>query len=515
MIARKILLFLGLCLVLVASIAAPSQPATQTDIQQLQQQIQVLDKEVTVFKEVASNRLDAQDKRVGDLGLWTNQQANHMGAISNLSTIVGIGITVITIAVGFFAYISATRKAVTEAQKAVREWFQQNNATHTKQIEDLEKSRDEIKIKLALFQENAAELQAEADGLRRVLAELKAASQNIQQSMHQEADSVKTTAQQIREDMQRTAESSTNKENEPFQSPEIPQAEITEAINAPDPHLVDANDLLQRAIEQKDHEKAIATYEILEDRYGEDTALSIRKLTAQGVFGRGYRFAQLGRLEDAIKAYDLVDQRYGNDEARSLRFAVTTTLFNKALILEQMNRSEEAIQVYELIDQRYGSDDYPALREQVAKALRNKGIMLGQLNRGEEEIQVYDLLDQRYGHDKSPALREQVAKALFSKGITLSLLNRHEDAIQVHNLIEQRYGRYDSPALRAQVAKALLYKCITLGKLNRKDEATKTCEQVIQQYTSDSDPEIKKLVERAKDLLNELRGSDSPEAEFA
>ena len=40
MIARKILLFVGLCLALVASASELSQPVTQTDVQQLQQQIQ-------------------------------------------------------------------------------------------------------------------------------------------------------------------------------------------------------------------------------------------------------------------------------------------------------------------------------------------------------------------------------------------------------------------------------------------------------------------------------------------
>ena len=139
MIARKILLFVGLCLALVASASELSQPVTQTDVQQLQQQIQVFDKELAVLKEVTSNRLDAQDKRVGDIGLWTGQQANYMATISNHSTLVGIGITVITIAVGFLAFISTRNRAITEAKAASASWFSEKSIELNKEIDILRK----------------------------------------------------------------------------------------------------------------------------------------------------------------------------------------------------------------------------------------------------------------------------------------------------------------------------------------------------------------------------------------
>ena len=113
MIARKILLFVGLCLALVASASELSQPVTQTDVQQLQQQIQVFDKELAVLKEVTSNRLDAQDKRVGDIGLWTGQQANYMATISNHSTRLRTAILSDDIACprGFDSFTDYWRKA--------------------------------------------------------------------------------------------------------------------------------------------------------------------------------------------------------------------------------------------------------------------------------------------------------------------------------------------------------------------------------------------------------------------
>jgi hypothetical protein len=48
-----------------------------------------------VLKEVSSARLDAQDERIGDRDIWTGQQSNHMAAIANTTTLIGVGISFI------------------------------------------------------------------------------------------------------------------------------------------------------------------------------------------------------------------------------------------------------------------------------------------------------------------------------------------------------------------------------------------------------------------------------------
>lgn len=87
-------------LLMLAAGATNAATGNQDEIQRVREQIQVIDRDLAILKEVTGSRLDAQDKRVGDLGISTAQQANYMGAISNVSTLVGAGITVIALIAG-------------------------------------------------------------------------------------------------------------------------------------------------------------------------------------------------------------------------------------------------------------------------------------------------------------------------------------------------------------------------------------------------------------------------------
>ncbi len=110
-----------------SSALAADGDATAANLDKLLEQFRVLDKDVSVLKEVSTSKLDAQDKRISDIGLATAQQGNHLSAISNQTAAVGNYIawtsgviTLLVLAAGLITYFSATRRVKEES----REWFE-------------------------------------------------------------------------------------------------------------------------------------------------------------------------------------------------------------------------------------------------------------------------------------------------------------------------------------------------------------------------------------------------------
>ncbi|PIG08775.1 tetratricopeptide repeat protein [Comamonas sp. 26] len=418
MIARKIFLLLGLCLAFVASASEPSQPATQTDIQQVQQQIQVLDKELTVLKEVTANRLDSQDKRVGDLGLWTSQQANHMSSIANASTLLGIFIAIISILAGLAVFFTTKHHAIEEAKKhaeiEARNWFSQNNSGLMTQIEKLKNL--------------ASEHERYADLFRDLLDK---ASQKILISKDLENSDPATLE---------ALAAVTN---------------ASRALNAKPEDQFTADDHYVRGLEDfasKRFESALISFQKALDKAATENISPDRH--ANIISACAIALCELERFQEAIPLYDMIDQLYGTESTPTVRAQVAKALYNKSVALDRLHRSEDKIRVTDLIDQRYSNDPDPAVRKHAATTLFNKGVDLGKLSRNIEEIQTYDLIVDRYGQDESFELRKLVAEALLYKGLTLSELDRQEEAMKTYKQVIQRYAGDSNPEVEKLVERA-------------------------------------------------------------
>ena len=72
---------------------------------------------------------------------------------------------------------------------------------------------------------------------------------------------------------------------------------------------------------------------------------------------------------DAVAVYEEVVARYGEDPAAALRERVAAALYNKGVRLGVLGRSADAVAVYEEVVARYGEDPAAALREVVAQAV--------------------------------------------------------------------------------------------------------------------------------------------------
>jgi TolA-binding protein len=77
---------------------------------------------------------------------------------------------------------------------------------------------------------------------------------------------------------------------------------------------------------------------------------------------------ELGRSADALAAYQQVIDRYGDDPAPALREQVAKALLNTGVELGVLGRPADAVAAYQQVINRYGDDPAPALREAVARA---------------------------------------------------------------------------------------------------------------------------------------------------
>ena len=348
MIARKILLFVGLCLALVASASELSQPVTQTDVQQLQQQIQVFDKELAVLKEVTSNRLDAQDKRVGDIGLWTGQQANYMATISNHSTLVGIGITVITIAVGFLAFISTRNRAITEAKAASASWFSEKSIELNKEIDILRKK--------------ALSAQKEVDdhvietklGINKIAADT---TKNLSELVIKAAENIinqPNSSQSSQEDLDTVKLANQNLE-------EKPEIEFTA-----EEHFVRAT----ADYSAKRFESALISIEKAIRKSWEESISA--EMHSKYINARAVILSALNRHEEALMLLDHLEQCFSHDTTPLLDVQFSKIIVNKGLILNISERYEDAIEVFNKIISLFSQSDLLLHRQHFSKALIGK-----------------------------------------------------------------------------------------------------------------------------------------------
>jgi TolA-binding protein len=84
----------------------------------------------------------------------------------------------------------------------------------------------------------------------------------------------------------------------------------------------------------------------------------------------------LEKSDDAIAVYNAIDIRFGQDDSRGVREQVVSALFHKGRILGELGKSAEAIAIYDAVAQRFGQDVSLGTRKKVALALEHRSILL-------------------------------------------------------------------------------------------------------------------------------------------
>lgn len=98
---------------------SPTKSVDQVKLDQTNEKILVLEKDLAIHKHTLQVSLESNDKRMSDFSILISKQSDH-------TTWIGILITVLLFLVGVFSYLNAAAKAKDVAQTEVDRWFESN-----------------------------------------------------------------------------------------------------------------------------------------------------------------------------------------------------------------------------------------------------------------------------------------------------------------------------------------------------------------------------------------------------
>jgi tetratricopeptide (TPR) repeat protein len=389
-----VLLCIALSAMPASIVIAADCAASAADIEKLQEQVRTMDKDMTVLKEIANTKLEAQNNRIADLGTATTQQSNYLSAISVQTTAVSNKIAWFSVLITIFIFIAGVAtyfNAASKARDEARKWFDEQ-ALENKEY-DLSRQMTELEVKVTKVTRDAEE-----------------ATKTIEEK------------KQIVEDRFKNALAI-------FDKTESISTRTTSAEH------VDVDERIEPPIEEKQMMKT------------EKSSLYEEFFVKAGDFyvGRDYQSA----LECLIISHRLGEELHAKTSTQ------VNILLAQGLTLSALTKHREAVAVYEKIEQSYAQLKDPELRALVARALVNKGVSLGELNKRSEAIAVYNSIEQLYGHVQQSELQALVAKALVNKAMILGQLNINDTAVTtVFENVVQRYSYSTDPQLIVEVARA-------------------------------------------------------------
>jgi tetratricopeptide (TPR) repeat protein len=186
-----------------------------------------------------------------------------------------------------------------------------------------------------------------------------------------------------------------------------------------------------------------------------DAAAGLRLVEISERLKEGFRLEKLNKLEEAIAVFEEIDRRFGQDSDVNIRGQVAKVLVCKGDILSNLKRGREALDIFEQADRRFGKDEHSIARDMVSYSLVRRSEILKVLGTPEEVIAIIDQVFARFGADSSPRVRETVIIGLRNKMNCLRKLNRVQELIATYDETVRHFGDDTAPVMRAEVALAL------------------------------------------------------------
>ena len=471
-----LVLMLGLGLGFVSAVYAETKPASAEAVEKLQDRVIELEKETAVLKAELGTRIDAQDNRIAD---GIGQHGAQVTLLSNQTTYLGnliqwfaMGIAVLGLVGGFFAFLRAEKLA----KKRIDEWFESNETALQERIENLG--------------------HVAVDALNARSEEIKGLMEQTRQGVLDHADDVHLVLEKARAEIFRgvkpTAEVVHQVERVARDLNAKPRSQWTAA---------DFNNSGVYSYTTGDYETALSRWSTVINLLADSTDIDSRTLVITTLLNKGTLLGRwMKRPEEAVTAYEDGLRRFDEHPVCELVEQVATALVNKGVALGQINRHEESIESYNEVIRRFGESTEIPLREQVAMALLNKGLTLGQMNRPEDALTTYDDLLNRLGNTTALPLQVPLAKALVSKGNTLRQMNLLDNALAVFVEVGRRFDDSKEPALFDVIAKSMFNKGLTLGQMGRLEDALAAYQGIIGHFGGCTELELREWV--AKALLN-------------
>jgi len=374
-------------------------PDVSTDLKLQQQKLDFFEK-----------RLDSQNNRIGDLGLY-------LACFGALMTVIVV----------YFSW-RGTREAVLAAREEARLEVEKQ----AKIIIGTWLGKDGRKLLATKIEES---LKPELD---KALAQIAKAAAVILAELeveHQKAiENNERQAQLIKELSSRPLD----KDKPLSKEQKLTVASAAQALQSKPPKDYQFDDWFMLGVQAFESDK----FEIAAEHFSravEVTADQVQQ--AKALFNKGVALGQMGKNEAEIAVYDEVVRRYGDAPEAALRERVANALLNKSVALGQMGKNEAEIAVYDEVVRRYGDAPEAALRERVAnervaKALNGIGFMLlcqaKEIWQGGDETVANALLRQALEKIEAALQRKpDEPMMLGNQGYILFLLGRGDEAYSV------------------------------------------------------------------------------------
>lgn len=338
-------------------------------------------------------KLDAQDKRIGDLSLVLADGANKISVSSYLATWASVLITLSLFIVTAFTALRVPE----QAKEAARE--------KAEEISDRTVER----------------AQKEASRLARESADMEAA-RALEHWLKTKAEpALAAIISKAQEQLEKHQEIITSI-NQEFESRSLNSIE--------EKYPPTKNDSSSIKIENKN--KAIELIKLLTPTMR--TAEQWRALIFSFINQKSFE-AALSCAEEWLAT--------PNQTTEQTALALRT----KGVVLSRAGRNLEAISIYDEVIQRFDRDTLPALRKHVAGAFLNKGVVLSS-KQPEDAISAFDEVIRRFDSDSDQTLREEAAWALLNKSYALISLKKHELARATCEDYLKRFANADEPAIQ-------------------------------------------------------------------
>jgi tetratricopeptide (TPR) repeat protein len=164
-----------------------------------------------------------------------------------------------------------------------------------------------------------------------------------------------------------------------------------------------------------DHLLTAKTAQLAEGGFFTTRPLSVPQLQAnfaQYLLRKGRAMANEPEPEAALAVFDDLIARFGDDTTPDIREIVADGMHNKALLLEKLDRAPEAVATYDDLIATYHGDELISLRYTVAIAFHNKAVFsMGDPDQALEAAQQALSRYQRLADDKPEEFTEEASKA--------------------------------------------------------------------------------------------------------
>lgn len=212
---------------------------------------------------------------------------------------------------------------------------------------------------------------------------------------------------------------------------------VTCPLSVPQLHADFARYLLRKGramANEPEPEAALAVFDALIARFGDDTTPDIRGTVADGMHNKALLLEKLDRESEAVATYDDLIARYNGDEPIKLRNLVAIAFHNKAVF--SRGNPDQALEAAQQALSRYQqlADDKPEdfteavskekefldrIRANAPQSMLQHANALAQNGHRTEALAALDRFIDRYGDDPAEQVRPLVATAMLRKGILL------------------------------------------------------------------------------------------------